>query len=313
MSIATQISRLTSIRNSIKAKLVSLGLLQESNGGETPSTKSGTSQSGNVVVGDDLEACKQAINSINETTPYLLSSTGAKNVAGYKYAQVDTTVFEPIGSSGSIMPYARQAYLGAYGITTSAPSGSAPVLLGQVSPTGTYQGMPAASLYYDSNVIKEENIKSGVSILGISGKYGDSDYIQIENNEYDDSGGTLNSISFTLPESLIGLTFNKIISIIIMLETHVSMNSTFEVSGIFYDKNIILDGENVLYNYVYDDNLFSDTKIRVAKCDSDSVFSFSILPNNSKKKLIVSKPDTSFGDDACFTKKGRYMLFMRFL
>ena len=54
MSIATQISRLTSIRNSIKSKLVSLVLLQESNGGYTPSTKSGTSQSGNVVVADDL-------------------------------------------------------------------------------------------------------------------------------------------------------------------------------------------------------------------------------------------------------------------
>ena len=102
MSIATQISRLTSIRNSIKAKLVSLGLLQESGGGSTPSTKSGTSQNGGVVVGDDLEACKQAINSINETTPYLLSSMGIKNVAGYKYAQVDGTAFVPAGSSGNV-------------------------------------------------------------------------------------------------------------------------------------------------------------------------------------------------------------------
>lgn len=172
MSIATQISRLTSIRNSIKSKLVSLGLLQESNGGDTPSTKSGTPQSGNVVVGDDLEACKQAINSINETTPYLLSSTGAKNVAGYKYAQVDTTVFEPIGSSGSINPNAQNAYIGASGgISTSAPSGSVPVSLGQISPSGNYQGMSAVNLLYDSNVIKAENIRNGVSIFNITGNY----------------------------------------------------------------------------------------------------------------------------------------------
>lgn len=172
MSIATQISRLTSIRNSIKSKLISLGLLQESNGGQTPSTKSGTSQSGNVVIGDDLEACKQAINSINETTPYLLSSTGAKNVAGYKYAQVDTTVFEPIGSSGSINPNAQNAYIGASGgISASAPSGSAPVSLGQISPSGNYQGMSAVNLLYDSNVIKAENIRNGVSIFNITGNY----------------------------------------------------------------------------------------------------------------------------------------------
>lgn len=209
MSIATQISRLTSIRNSIKAKLVSLGLLQESNGGETPSTKSGTSQSGNVVVGDDLEACKQAINSINETTPYLLSSTGAKNVAGYKYAQVDTTVFEPIGSSGSINPNAQNAYIGASGgISASAPSGSAPVSLGQISPSGNYQGMSAVNLLYDSNVIKAENIRSGVSIFNITGNYqGVSNYIY----NYTPIGNNTSTISVPIPNDL--MSKNQIVSL----------------------------------------------------------------------------------------------------
>ena len=248
MSIATQISRLTSIRNSIKAKLVSLGLLQESNGGETPSTKSGTSQSGNVVVGDDLEACKQAINSINETTPYLLSSTGAKNVAGYKYAQVDTTVFEPIGSSGSINPNAQNAYIGASGgISASAPSGSAPVSLGQISPSGNYQGMSAVNLLYDSNVIKAENIRSGVSMFGIQGNLSE--------------GETVHSISFpdvssdgTTISGYIGTTsISTITRIVIFGHFEVESGENRLVAWSYIDVN------QSSFGYLWDDTLIDPT------------------------------------------------------
>ena len=316
MSISSEISRLTALRNRIKNKLNSLGLLVSntpSSGNEGGGSDSKAGTSSNTVTGDDLDACTEAIESINETTPYLLSSTGAKNVAGYKYAQVDTTVFEPIGSSGSINPNAQNAYIGASGgISTSAPSGSVPVSLGQISPSGNYQGMSAVNLLYDSNVIKEENIKSGVSILGVTGKYG-LNCIQIDNNEYDSSGGTTNSISFTLPQTLIDLTLNNITSIVIMLRTNVSMGSTYEITGVFYDRDVAfsLGGQyKVLYNYVYDDTLFSSTKIRFSVDSFNGSFSLAILPNNGGKRLTVSLPSVS--DDVHFTKQGIYMLFMRY-
>lgn len=167
MSISSEISRITSLRNRIRTKLINLGLLTPNQGGGGGGNNSKSSGSTN-----DLEDCTDAIESINETTPYLLSSTGAKNVAGYKYAQVDTTVFEPIGSSGSINPNAQNAYIGSFGgISTSAPSGFVSASLGQISPSGNYQGMRAVNLLYDSSVIKAENIRSGVSIFNITGNY----------------------------------------------------------------------------------------------------------------------------------------------
>lgn len=74
MSVATEISRLTGLRNRIKTKLISLGLLSE------------TPRGGVVIVGDDLDACTRAVENISGTRA--ITNTSQVDVAGYQYAEV---------------------------------------------------------------------------------------------------------------------------------------------------------------------------------------------------------------------------------
>lgn len=151
MSIASEISRLTGLRNSIRTKLISLGLIASRNRDNA-----------------DLEDCKDAIESINEYTPYLMTQAGIQDVAGFKYAQIDQTAWQPIGEQPTDL-CSLQTNLGENGIESTIPSHTASI--GTVYPPHGYRGIWANALAIDTDVIKPENIKAGVKMLGVTGTH----------------------------------------------------------------------------------------------------------------------------------------------
>lgn len=150
MSVWSEIQRLTSLRDRISRKLVSLGLLSSNS---------------------DLYDCTEAVEDIDEVTPYLISTSGVKNVAGYKYAQIDESAWVPAGSTPSGLE-SHLTGLGATGILSSRPRN--PISIGTVYPNTGSSGMYANALEIDGDVIKAENIKNGVQILGVTGSYSGS-------------------------------------------------------------------------------------------------------------------------------------------
>lgn len=166
MSVYSEIVRLRGLRDRLDRKLKSLGLL----------------------VGDgDLEACTDIVEDINEVRPYLISTTGIKNVANYKYAQIDQSAWVPAGTTPSGLE-SHLTGLGATGIMSSRPRN--PISIGTVYPNTGSQGMYANALEIDGDVIKAENIKNGVQILGVTGSYtGEStiDYIDTTASRYGSS------------------------------------------------------------------------------------------------------------------------------
>ena len=159
MSVYSEIVRLTGLRDRIANKLVSLGLLSRS------------------AANNKLVDCTEAVEDIDEVTPYLISTSGIKNVANYKYAQIDESAWVPAGTTPSGLE-SHLTGLGAIGIISGRPRN--PISIGTVYPNTGSQGMYANALEIDGNVIKAENIKSGVQILGVTGSYtGEStiDYI----------------------------------------------------------------------------------------------------------------------------------------
>lgn len=153
MSIATQISRITALRNRIRAKAMSLGLLTSSRDGADSI---------------NLADCTAAIESIDEVSPYMINTPGIKNVAGFKYAQIDQSAWVPAGSTPSGLVSVVTG-LSSAGITQSTPRN--PVSIGTVYPPTGYQGIYANELQIDADVIKPENIKAGVQMLGVTGSY----------------------------------------------------------------------------------------------------------------------------------------------
>lgn len=166
MSVYSEIVRLRGLRDRLDRKLKSLGLL----------------------IGDgDLEACTDIVEDINEVRPYLISTTGIKNVANYKYAQIDQSAWVPAGTTPSGLE-SHLTGLGATGIMSSRPRN--PISIGTVYPNTGSQGMYANALEIDGDVIKAENIKNGVQILGVTGSYtGEStiDYIDTTASRYGSS------------------------------------------------------------------------------------------------------------------------------
>lgn len=190
MSIASQITRITNLRNNIKAKLIRLGLLQESVGPEP--TRS-------ITVGDDLAACNTAIQSINETTPCWITDTQQTNVAEYKYAQVrDSDLIQSNikdgvtilgvtgtyqGSGGTQMDVGDGYYVyGGSGLPQSIrasspiynPDGSTPYS------GSSYDGFSVVTPVLDPNAtLIASNIKNGVTIEGVMGTYPYSEALEI--------------------------------------------------------------------------------------------------------------------------------------
>jgi len=178
MSLYGQYVRLLGLRNRIQDKLVSLGLIANQN-----------------RAAGDLEDCTETIEDIDEVTPYLISTTGIKNVANYKYAQIDQSAWVPAGTIPSGLE-SHLTGLGSTGIMTSRPRN--PISIGTVYPNTGSQGMYANQLEIDGDVIKAENIKSGVQILGVTGSY-DIAYDYVEGDAY--QSGL--SVQFEIPFSTV--------------------------------------------------------------------------------------------------------------
>lgn len=160
MSVYSEITRIVGLRNRLKTKLYNLGLLK--------------------VKTAKLADCANAVDAIDEVTPYLISTAGIKNVAAYKYAQIDESAWVPAGTVPSRLE-SKATGLGADGIERTIPAHSRNI--GTVYPSHGVSGMYANALFIDTDVIKPDNIKKGVKILGVDGSYEGS------NIDYVDSGG----------------------------------------------------------------------------------------------------------------------------
>jgi hypothetical protein len=161
MSVASEIARLTGLKNRLKTKLKNLGLLTD------------IPRGGEVIIGDDLSACTQAVESISGTKS--MTNTSQQDVAGYQYAQVqDANLISSNIAQGVTI-------LG----VTGTHSGSTPTQ--QTQSKSMYLGGASApaTVYPDSGYLLSEvtpamdanptlipaNIKSGVQIMGVTGTY----------------------------------------------------------------------------------------------------------------------------------------------
>jgi len=149
MSIASKLTTLNSLKDRIRTKLINLGLMSSSD--------------------DGLTDCTEALEDIEEVTPFMMSQAGVTNVAGYKYAQIDQTAWVPAGTTPSGL-VSVVSYLGANGLERNPPTSQASI--GTVYPPSGAQGIYANELKIDTDVIKASNIKNGVSILGVAGTLG---------------------------------------------------------------------------------------------------------------------------------------------
>lgn len=157
MSIATQISRLQGLRNRIVTKLTSLGLLSGS--------------------GNDLEDCTNAVEAIGGTKA--ITDTSQTDVASYQYAQVTDANLR----SGNIV--SGITILGVTGTASMNPPsvnlqtknlyyGGTAALPSSITPSSGYDGISAVYIERtDANpMLLSSNIKSGVTIMGVTGNYG---------------------------------------------------------------------------------------------------------------------------------------------
>lgn len=166
MSIAAQISRIFGLRNAIRTKLNSLGLLTPEGG--TPSR----SQS---VVGDDLEACAQAIELIDGTE--YIRDLNTHDVTDKQFVQVDDdnlsagnikTDVTILGVTGNLSPnpLTQDNCVVIYGAENAQDT---------MTPPNGYSGFPGVSFSLASQperTLLPENIKKGVQIMGVHGSYG---------------------------------------------------------------------------------------------------------------------------------------------
>lgn len=215
MTIASEISRITGLRNRIRTKLVSLGLLQ---GGDRAL--------------NDLAACTTAIESIGGTKN--MTNTATQDVAGYQYAKVSDSNLVPgnivsgvsilgvVGTASVSPPAARlqertvlyggenapntlvpssgydgiskvnfeltdanpkliasnirngvkiMGVTGTYGQLQSKNVALGAAMPSTVSPATGYTGLSQVTFTKDTGVVKADNIKNGVKILGVTGSY----------------------------------------------------------------------------------------------------------------------------------------------
>ena len=183
MSIATQITRIKGLRDRIKSHLVSIGLLQlPQSGGDTPIDRDAQSQ---VVVGDDLEACADAIDNIEGTQ--LITATGTTyNVADKQYVRVDdeNLIAENIRDGVTILGITgilKDNYAISYDSRPVIKYGGENPPIYQTLPTPPYNAFDTYSFALESGnnlKLKPENVKTGVTINGVTGTFDANDGIE---------------------------------------------------------------------------------------------------------------------------------------
>lgn len=261
MSIATQISRLQGLRNRIVTKLTALGLL-----------------SGN---GNDLEDCTNAVEAIGGTKA--ITDTSQTDVASYQYAQVTDANLR----SGNIV--SGITILGVTGTASMNPPsvnlqtkylyyGGAAALPSSITPSSGYDGISTVYIErVDANpTLASSNIKSGVTIMGVTGTYGAQQAKSPSLSSLITQGITSHSVSIipdtnyllsrvTIPQitsdidsnitpsnirrgvTILGVTGEMGIQIYSHTTTYMQVNPSYESSILFDVRNAVSDLNQIFF------------------------------------------------------------------
>ena len=231
MSIASKLLTLNGLYQRIQTKLRNLGLMSVSDTG--------------------LSDCTDAIEDIDEVTPYMMTQAGIQNVAGYKYAQIDQTAWVPAGSTPSGLVSVVTG-LSAAGIVDGHPRN--PVVVGTVYPPSGYQGIYANQIELDGDVIKAENIKSGVSILGVNGSYNaGSDAV------FQSTSVTVSEVTF--PTAGVVDSMQKISKLFLMVGDSTNIVSDEIMAMYMTDNNYTGDWTTIRCYVITDDGLISTKNV----------------------------------------------------
>lgn len=278
MSIATQISRLQGLRNRIVTKLTALGLLSGS--------------------GNDLEDCTNAVEAIGGTKA--ITDTSQTDVASYQYAQVTDANLH----SGNIV--SGITILGVTGTASMNPPsvnlqtkylyyGGAAALPSSITPSSGYDGI--SSVYIervDANpTLTSPNIKSGVTIMGVTGTYGAQQAKSPSLSSLITQGITSHSVSIT-PDTnylLSRVTIPQITSDIDSNITTSNIRRGVTILGVTGEMGIQIYSHTATYlqnqPYFYTNSISFD--VRNAVSDLNNIFFARVMP----KELNVAVPDVS--------------------
>lgn len=277
MSIATQISRLQGLRNRIVTKLTSLGLLSGS--------------------GNDLEDCTNAVEAIGGTKA--ITNTSQTDVASYQYAQVTDSNLR----SGNIV--SGITILGVTGTASMNPPsvnlqtkylyyGGAAALPSSITPSSGYDGISAVYIErVDANpTLMSSNIKSGVTIMGVTGTYGAQQAKSPSLSSLITQGITSHSVSIT-PDTnylLSRVTIPQITSDIDSNITPDNIRRGVTILGVTGEMGIQIYSHTATYMQVnpsYENSILFD--VRNAVSDLNQIFFARVTP----MELNVAVPDVS--------------------
>ena len=187
MSVSSQISRIQGLRDRIRNKLIGLGLLSSQ---VRPQSLY-------------LEDCTDAIEGITGTQN--ITSLSLYDVAGKQYAQVNDAnlIAQNIAKGVTILG------------VTGTHSGSTPTQLTQSKDMYLGGAAAPAIVYPDSGylltsvspamianpVLIPQNIKNGVTIMGVQGSFGASDIAKLSRT-YTSTGSAVSSVSFDISSDI---------------------------------------------------------------------------------------------------------------
>ena len=213
MSIATQISRLTTLRNNIRTKLINLGIISDSSAdledcytainGITGRSSSDLTASGATVTapaGYYASAASKAVASGSATTPATtitsqptisVSASGLITATNSKSQSVTPTVsagYVSSGTAGTITVDGSKTQQ----LTTKAATTYTPTTTNQTIASGTYL-TGTQTIAGDANLVAA-NIASGVTIFGVTGTHSGGGNMTIIETP-DSHGGTVLEIT----------------------------------------------------------------------------------------------------------------------
>ena len=306
MSISSEINRITNLRNSIRTKLMSLGLLQAPSPGPEPRS---------VTVGDDLSACNTAIQSINETTPCPITSTSRVDVAGYKYAQVyDADLVQSnikkdvniLGITGTYEGSGGTPMTVGIGYITYGGSGSPHEIYasnpeynrdGTTPYSGsTYDGFSVVTPVLDPNpTLLASNIKSGVTIEGVLGTYETQTQTKTitlgssaPSPVTPDSGYHLSQVSLNIDASVINS--DNIKNGVSILGVHGNMKELYVSQAFTSTGDPVPDEERYAFTVDLPDHLSSVSDIICFSCYDNNMSSSSLSNYENKIQSIFYLP-----------------------